>query len=287
MNRKIAFIGGDHRQTVALSLLSEKYEVAAVGFDGFGGELGKAVRGDDIPTAVDGAFAVVLPLPYTRDKLHIFAPLCSGEILVEDVLAAVGSKSRIYGGMLDNYITARARNAVDYYESEELQIMNSVPTAEGAIAIAMEELPITLFDAKAVVIGFGRVAKLLAHRLFALGVNVTVCARREDDRAYARAYGYNTIDFGALGETMKDADVIFNSVPQHVITPDMYRYIRHSTPVIDLASRPGGLDFEKAKQYGLNVIWALSLPGKVAPITAGRIIADTLEKLITRDNDNE
>lgn len=287
MNRKIVFIGGDHRQTVALSLLSEKYEVAAVGFDGFSGELGNAVRVEELEKAVNGAFAVVLPLPYTRDKLHIFAPLCSSEILVEDVLAAAVPTARIYGGMLDDYITARARNAVDYYESEELQIMNSVPTAEGAIAIAMEELPITLFDAKAVVIGFGRVAKLLAHRLCALGVKVTVCARREDDRAYARAYGYDTVDFDVLGETMGEADVIFNSVPHHVITSDMYRYIRHGTPLIDLASRPGGLDFERAKQYGLNVIWALSLPGKVAPVTAGRIIADTLEKLIMRDNDNE
>lgn len=287
MNRKIVFIGGDHRQTVALSLLSEKYEVAAVGFDGFSGELGNAVRAEELERAVNGAFAVVLPLPYTRDKLHIFAPLCSSEILVEDVLAAAVPTARIYGGMLDDYITARARNAVDYYESEELQIMNSVPTAEGAIAIAMEELPITLFDAKAVVIGFGRVAKLLAHRLCSLGVKVTVCARREDDRAYARAYGYDTVDFGVLGEAMGEADVIFNSVPHHVITPDMYRYIRHGTPLIDLASRPGGLDFERAKQYGLNVIWALSLPGKVAPVTAGRIIADTLEKLIMRDNDNE
>lgn len=287
MNRKIVFIGGDHRQTVALSLLSEKYEVAAVGFDGFSGELGNAVRVEELEKAVNGAFAVVLPLPYTRDKLHIFAPLCSSEILVEDVLAAAVPTARIYGGMLDDYITARARNAVDYYESEELQIMNSVPTAEGAIAIAMEELPITLFDAKAVVIGFGRVAKLLAHRLCSLGVKVTVCARREDDRAYARAYGYDTVDFDVLGEAMGEADVIFNSVPHHVITPDMYRYIRHGTPLIDLASRPGGLDFERAKQYGLNVIWALSLPGKVAPVTAGRIIADTLEKLIMRDNDNE
>lgn len=287
MNRKIVFIGGDHRQTVALSLLSEKYEVAAVGFDGFSGELGNAVRVEELEKAVNGAFTVVLPLPYTRDKLHIFAPLCSSEILVEDVLAAAVPTARIYGGMLDDYITARARNAVDYYESEELQIMNSVPTAEGAIAIAMEELPITLFDAKAVVIGFGRVAKLLAHRLCSLGVKVTVCARREDDRAYARAYGYDTVDFDVLGEAMGEADVIFNSVPHHVITPDMYRYIRHGTPLIDLASRPGGLDFERAKQYGLNVIWALSLPGKVAPVTAGRIIADTLEKLIMRDNDNE
>jgi len=228
-----------------------------------------------------------LPLPYTRDKLHVFAPLSSDEILVEDVISALDSNTQLYGGMLDDYLKSRVRWAVDYYESEELQIMNAVPTAEGAIAIAMDELPITLFGANAVVVGFGRVAKLLAHRLFVLGARVTVCARREDDRAYARAYGYDAIGFDMLPDTLKNADVIFNSVPYHVISSEMYGSIKQGAPIIDLASRPGGLDFEKAKQYGLNVIWALSLPGKVAPVTAGRIIADTLGKLLKEVEGNE
>ena len=46
--------------------------------------------------------------------------------------------------------------------------------------------------------------------------------------------------------------------------------------IIDLASRPGGVDFEAAGELGLKTIWALSLPGKVAPITAGGIIRDTV-----------
>ena len=44
MNKKIAFIGGDHRQTVALSLLSEKYETAIFGFDSYDSDIGSAVR---------------------------------------------------------------------------------------------------------------------------------------------------------------------------------------------------------------------------------------------------
>ncbi len=287
MNRKIAFIGGDHRQTVAISLLSEKYEVAAAGFDSFLGDLGYATRCVSAADAVKDSTAVILPLPYTRDKLHVFAPLSSDEILVEDVISALEPNTQLYGGMLDDYLKSRVRCAVDYYESEELQIMNAVPTAEGAIAIAMDELPITLFGTNAVVVGFGRVAKLLAHRLFVLGARVTVCARREDDRAYARAYGYDAVDFDGLSDALKSADVIFNSVPYHVISSEMYGFIKSGAPIIDLASRPGGLDFEKAKQYGLNVIWALSLPGKVAPVTAGRIIADTLGKLLKEVEGNE
>lgn len=286
MNRKIAFIGGDHRQTVALSLISEKYETAIFGFDSYDGNIGNAVRCKSVSDAVKGADAVVLPLPYTRDKLHIFTPLSRTEILTEEVLELLEARSQLYGGMLDEYVTGRIRNAVDYYKSEQLQIMNAVPTAEGAIAIAMNELPVTLFECSAVVIGYGRVAKLLAHRLTALGANVTVCARREDDRAYAAAFGCSVVDFASLGSALETADVIFNSVPHHIISEDLYPCINRNTPVIDLASRPGGLDFEKAKQYGLNVIWALSLPGKVAPVTAGRIIAATLTKLLEGSANN-
>ncbi len=287
MNKKIAFIGGDHRQTVALSILSEKYEVAAFGFDSVKGELGGATRCSSVADAVANADAVVLPLPYTRDKLHVFAPLFDGEILLEDVFSVYDSNSRLFGGMLDSYITNRVRNAVDYYTSEELQIMNSVPTAEGAIAIAMEELPITLFGANSLVLGFGRVSKILANRLYSLGSTVTVCARREDDRAYAKAFGYNCASMEDLPRALSEADVVFNSIPHHIITPELFSKVKKGAPIIDLASRPGGLDFEKAKQFGLNVIWALSLPGKVAPVTSGKIIANTLINEFTEVFDNE
>ena len=138
MNRKIAFIGGDHRQTVALSLLSEKYETAIFGFDSYDSDIGSAVRCKSVADALKGADAVILPLPYTRDKLHIFAPLSRTEILTEEVLESLEPRSRLYGGMFDEYVTDRVRNAVDYYKNEQLQIMNAVPTAEGAIAIAMD-----------------------------------------------------------------------------------------------------------------------------------------------------
>ena len=50
--------------------------------------------------------------------------------------------------------------------------------------------------------------------------------------------------------------------------------------IIDLASRPGGVDFDYGKKIGKRIIWALSLPGKVAPVTAGRIIYNTVVTLL-------
>ena len=50
--------------------------------------------------------------------------------------------------------------------------------------------------------------------------------------------------------------------------------------ILDLASKPGGVDLGAAGELGLTVIWALSLPGKVAPVTAGATIKDTIYNML-------
>ena len=50
--------------------------------------------------------------------------------------------------------------------------------------------------------------------------------------------------------------------------------------MIDLASAPGGIDMESAQKYGVQTVWSLSLPGKVAPDTAGKILSQVLADVI-------
>ena len=52
------------------------------------------------------------------------------------------------------------------------------------------------------------------------------------------------------------------------------------TLLIDLASRPGGVDFNAAAELQIKTIWALSLPGRVAPKSAGQIIKTTILNMI-------
>jgi dipicolinate synthase subunit A len=40
------------------------------------------------------------------------------------------------------------------------------------------------------------------------------------------------------------------------------------------------VDFEKARDLGVKAIWALSLPGKVAPLTAAEFIRDTVYNIM-------
>ena len=178
---------------------------------------------------------------------------------------------------------------IDYFLREELQIKNAVPTAEGALALAMNELPITLSGAKAAIIGYGRIGKILAAKLKALNANVTVAARKTTDLALAESVGLDTLHLvidderNTLEALTSGYDVIFNTVPSWLLDEKIVNIMSHETLIIDLASAPGGIDIHAAKERGLKVIWALSLPGKNSPYTAGKIIAQTIVQILTEE----
>ena len=157
---------------------------------------------------------------------------------------------------------------------------NAVPTAEGAVQIALEELPIALHGARVLVLGFGRVGKLTAHRMRALGARVSVAARKWADLAWADAYGYAPEPMGGLDGYLCPYDLVVNTVPARVLDRRRLAELKPGCLVIDLASKPGGVDLEAAGELGVQTIWALSLPGKVAPVTAGAAIRDTIYHIL-------
>ena len=266
--KRILIIGGDSRiNYLSAGLLEDGFEVKI--FDG----------SEPLKTAVEESDAVILGHPCSRDDKTVDAPDLSETILLKDLFHIMGRNKLLLAGKMSQGTKAVADvfgvKWVDYFMREELEILNAIPTCEGALQIAMEELPITLFGCNAVVTGFGKVAQPIVTALRAMGANVTVCARKPSARAKARSFGVNAVDFSSLKECMSYADLVINTVPQAVIERRELITAKN-TLVIDLASKPGGVDMEAAKDLGVKVIWALGLPGKVAPVTAGNIIKETI-----------
>jgi len=143
----------------------------------------------------------------------------------------------------------------------------------------MEELPITLHGSRCLITGYGRVGKSLSKLLTAMEAKVTVAARKHADLAWAEAQGCACIEIKNLAEA-GDFDVIFNTVPYLLFGRDILRKLDKGTLLIDLASRPGGVDFTAAAELKIKTVWALSLPGRVAPKTAGAIIKNTILNMI-------
>jgi dipicolinate synthase subunit A len=124
--------------------------------------------------------------------------------------------------------------------------------------------------------GFGRIGKVLAKMLSGLGAEVYCEARRDDDLAWIKVYGYKPIHLMNLDSYLDKFDIIINTIPFQVLDDEKLDLVRKDVVIIDLASNPGGVDIKAAKNRGIKLIWALSISGKVAPLTSAEYIVETL-----------
>ena len=147
----------------------------------------------------------------------------------------------------------------------------------------MSEVPHTINGARCLVIGYGRLGRVLTRLLAALGAKVCVSARRDEDLAWIRTIGCEGVHTEDLDAVLHRFDLIFNTVPAPVLDAHALRQIRPGVPVIELASAPGGIDLESAKALGTKTVFALSLPGKCAPVTAGRIIEESILHILAAE----
>ena len=273
----IWIIGGDRRQQQLASLLAEDgHSVHTLGL----GPAGAGVKEEGELTGAALADCVILPLPAAAPGGRLNAPLAVEPLTLEGVLAALRPGQIICAGRVDDATQAMARDRGlvlhDYFAREELAVANAVPTAEGAIQIALEEMPVTLHGSRALVIGYGRLGKALAPRLAGLGAKVSVAARKYADLAWAEGFGFGTEHTGELKGWLCGYDLIVNTVPVLVLGKEELEELKRECVVIDLASLPGGVDFEAAKALGVKAVQALSLPGKVAPATAAAYLRSTI-----------
>ena len=171
----------------------------------------------------------------------------------------------------------------DYAAREDFAILNAVPTAEGAVELAMQHYEGTVFGSRSLVVGLGRIGRLLAKMLHALGSDVTVSARKPSDFAYIEALGYRVKNTQTL-TLARGYDLIFNTVPSMIFDEALLKNTDPAVLLIDLASLPGGVDFESAHRLGIDARRALALPGKCAPKTAGEIIKKTVFSIIEEVN---
>ena len=206
----------------------------------------------------------VLPIVASSDGINISAPFSQAPIPLSCIAEFIRPNGLVFGGMISDDVKALYNslglNTVDYFLREELIIKNCIPTAEGALQIAMEELPKTIFNSEVIILGFGRVAKATASVFKALGAKVHIAARSYTALAQAEILGYDTFLISSLTEKLKNTDIVINTIPAVIMSRPVLSTIDRNTLILDLASKPGGVDFDTAAQLDLKVIWALSLP---------------------------
>lgn len=250
---RFLFIGGDARMSYAADYLNKELKCTFT------------------PEGLSDA--AVLPMPIKPD---FDLSLLEG---------AVKRGGRVFAGgsfpELEEYCARHELTLHNYLAREELQVLNAVPTAEGAIEIMLRELDITLWGARVLITGFGRIGEVMARMLSSFGSRVTVCARRPEQLAKAEGMGCDGVTFSEeLDALLPMFDAVVNTVPAVVLDEKRLLLVKKGCLIVDLASKPGTAAQTVETQTEVKIIHALSLPGKTAPVTAGKIIGKTIENII-------
>lgn len=280
---KVTILGGDAREIILAKYLAKSgYCVKMVGHNV---QEENITLCQDLKEGLCEAQVVILPTPGINDRGEIYSTFTKNPLLLsEDILSGLPAGTPLFVGaarpLLKEMVNRLGLQLVELLNLDEVAILNSIPSAEGAIQIAMERLPVTIHDSHCFVLGFGRTGVTLARVLNALGAHTTVVARNPAQRARAFEMGCTACSFQELPDLVEGAEVIFNTVPALVLDESLLKKASKDVLIIDLASSPGGTDFEAARKLGIDASLAPGLPGKAAPSTAGKILFQVIPKLI-------
>ena len=144
---------------------------------------------------------------------------------------------------------------------------------------AISGTDITINSSNCLVLGYGRIGKVLSKMLDGMGANVFCEARKKKDIAMIDCMGYNSVEIEKIDEYINKMDIIFNTVPFMLLDKNRIDNLKPGVLVVDLASVPGGIDFSYAKEKNINVKWALAIPAKVAPLTAAKYYKEIIDRI--------
>lgn len=282
----VAFLGGDARQLEVIEQLTAKDAVVSlIGFDQLQHQIVGVKKVDLTPELMTSIDVLILPT-VVHENGKIDTLFSSEEIYInEQTLQQLPDHALVYTGFakpfLKEWCSQNRIELIELFDRDDVAIYNSIPTAEGALMMAIENTDFTIHGSKSMVLGLGRTGLTMARTLRGIGAEVTVGVRKSEHAARAIEMGFKPIHIQKLDRHVKEIDLLFNTIPTMIVTAKVIANLPHHAVIIDLASKPGGTDFRFAEKRGIKALLAPGLPGIVAPRTAGRIIANCIIQILS------
>lgn len=272
-------VGGDERLVCLAGLLID----AGHSVHCFALENAKLPEGAEMSKTVESADCVVLPLP-TEGRISgmLNAPFAEKTHNLSEVLSKIPPDTLVCGGKLSTRLREAGAHLRlrDIMTRPEFTVGNANVTAEGAVSLLAENLTSTLFDTNVLVVGYGRIGRLLAHKLRGLDAKTTVLSKNVESRALAEGMGLHAMK--PTDTALYAAfDAVINTAPAAVI-PTLEGF-KKSCLLLELASAPGGIDKADAERLGLRYVAAPGLPGRYAPASAARLIFNAVMSILREE----
>lgn len=273
MNKKISIIGGDLRMIKLAQMLEQDgNEVITYGMEK--AEFTNVKKVEDIKEVISISDIIISAIPFSKDGVTINAPYSDKTIDIEELAINKEEKMFIAGSINENVygqLSKSYKSVIDIMKREELIILNTIATAEGAVKIAIESTEKILQGSNVLILGFGRVGKVVANKFSKMDCNVTCAARKTEDLAWIQANGYKKMNINEMNESISNFDIIINTVPKVIVNQNILEMMKKGVLIIDLASNPGGIDRTAAQRLNIKLNWALALPRKNSAYYFSRI----------------
>lgn len=284
MNKNIAVIGGDKRQVYMCRLLASKgFPVISLGVEADFVDTKNIAVADSLEKVMNSSDLIIGPIPFSRDGIHIFSNT-DVNISMEEFASLIQNNHTILGGNINSFlidvVNKKQAKYFDFMKDDNIAVKNAVATAEGTILEAIRLSDINLSESECLVLGYGRCAKVLANRLKALNAKVTIAVRSNEQINQAKQDGMSALFLEEVPMHLMRFDFVFNSIPAMIITKAWLLACKQEVVIIDIASKPGGTDFEECKRLGIQAVLALGLPGKYAPKTSAEILINSIGHLL-------
>lgn len=263
---KLLIVGSDERQIYCAEKLSEQYDTSFIGFDS-----------EKLPED----FPVPPASPYERGAYDcaVLPVRCSDSKLLHTVGTLLSPEGMVIAGRLpeESGSAFGEREVISFLDREDFALKNAVLTAEGAVQTALDRLNVSLHSMPVLIIGLGRIGTALTTLLKGFGADITAAVRNERGAARAFMLGVKAIRSDSIGGGY---GLIFNTVPSLMLDEMVLSEQSRDTLIIELASKPFGTDFEAVEKLGIRAVKASGLPAVTVPVSAGRLIADTVHGIL-------
>jgi len=278
--RKYLIIGGDMRSIYLSELLKKEYH--RVELYGFEKKL-PDMKNKNLSLMISDTNIIICGIPLESAGGLVNMPFSAEAFPVNALIEMMPGEVFFVAGKIEKEIRKQLDDKgilyIDLLDREEMAVLNAIPAAEGAVDLIINAIPSTIHNSRILILGFGRIGKVLSKILHGFGAEVWVAARKYSDLSWIEVNGYKAVHIKDLESYVTDMDVIVNTIPFKMLTADILNKIHLDCYLLDLASKPGGIDFGHAEKLGFKVDWALSLPGKIAPLTAAEIIKKTIDNV--------
>ena len=229
---------------------------------------------------------IILPVPCSKDRKHVFSKNGALSLSLDAVAAAAGNTTRIIGGGFpDGFCAAAQDNKAQLFDllgEKDFALFNAHLTAQGAVRLLLENTKQYVVSKRALVTGFGKIARPTALFLRSLGLDVYVAARRRENLTECGALGFKALDIGDVSSYVRIFDFVFNTVPARLFSKSDIHHMKDGAVYFELASSPYGADESDFEASGASFVFGGGLPGRFCPESCAEKIKESVENFFKK-----